>query len=154
MLKIGELFAVGDQILNTFSGDWKGINRAGQTVPDDGRWYRRKHMNNRGGKRKGAGRKPRLPHHGRGGSEHVGRIRIKLAKIIGESLGIKCEPEELRPAGGRQRNNTTMFDGYAWEVFAYNDGRKFVAGSFFTMTECVKAGKVTLKDGEISADYA
>ncbi|MFZ9091905.1 MAG: hypothetical protein ACO3FE_17655 [Planctomycetaceae bacterium] len=100
-----------------------------------------------------AGYKPRLPHHGRGGSKHVGRTRIKLAKIIGESLGIKCEPEELQPAGGRGRNNTTMYDQYAWEVFAYNDGRKFVAGSFFTMTECVKAGKVKLKDGEISADY-
>jgi len=100
-----------------------------------------------------AGRKPRLPHHGRGGSKHVGRTRIKLAKIIGESLGIKCEPEELEPAGGRGRNNTTMYDQYAWEVFASNDGRTFVAGSFFTMTECVKAGKVKLEGGEISADY-
>jgi len=83
----------------------------------------------------------------------VGRTRIKLAKIISESLGIKCEPEELKPAGGRQRNNTTIFDGYAWEVFASNDGRTFVAGSFFTMTECVKAGRVKLEGGEISADY-
>ena len=101
-----------------------------------------------------SGYKPRLPHHGRGGSKHVGRTRIKLAKIIGESLGIKCEPEELQPAGGRQRNNTTIYDGYAWEVFAYNDGRKFVAGSFDTMTECVKAGRVKLEGGEILADYA
>lgn len=100
-----------------------------------------------------ARRKPRMPHHGRGGSEHVGRIRIRLAKIIGESLGIKCEPEELQPAGGRQRNNTTQFDGYAWEMFANNDGRKVVAGSFDTMTECVKAGRVKLERGEISADY-
>ncbi len=100
-----------------------------------------------------AGRKPRLPNHGRGGSEHVGRIRIRLAKIIGESLGVKCEPEELQPAGGRQRNNTTQYDGYAWEVFADNDGRTFVAGSFDTMTDCVKAGKVKLEGGEISADY-
>lgn len=100
-----------------------------------------------------AGRKPRLPHHGRGGSEHVGRTRTRLAKIIGESLGIKCESEELKPAGGRQRNNTTQYDGYAWEVFADNDGRTFVAGSFDTMTECVKAGKVKLNQGEISADY-
>ena len=83
----------------------------------------------------------------------MGRTRIKLAKIISESLGIKCEPEELKPAGGRQRNNTTIFDGYAWEVFAHNDGRTFVAGSFDTMTECVKAGRVKLKDKEISADY-
>ena len=94
-----------------------------------------------------------MPHHGRGGSEHVGRTRIRLAKIISESLGIKCDPEELRPAGGRQRNNTTIYDGYAWEVFANNDGRLFVAGSFDTMTECVKAGRVKLEGGEISADY-
>jgi hypothetical protein len=101
-----------------------------------------------------ARRKPRLPHHGRGGSEHVGRTRIRLAKIISESLGIQCEPEELKPAGGRQRNNTTRYDGYAWEVFANNDGRTFVAGSFDTMTECVKAGKVKLSKGEIVADYS
>lgn len=93
-----------------------------------------------------------MPHHGRGGSKHVGRIRIRLAKIISESLGIICKPEDLMPAGGRQRNNTTIYDGYAWEVFArHENGVTFWAGSFCTMTDCVKAGKVSLKAGEISA---
>jgi len=43
MLKVGESFELGDQILDTFSGDWKSTSRVGQTVPDDGRWYRRQH---------------------------------------------------------------------------------------------------------------
>ena len=97
--------------------------------------------------------KKRLPHHGRGGSRHVGRLRIKLAKIITECLDVICEPEDLQPAGGRQRNNTTIYGGYAWEVFcATKTGLSFVAGSFSTMTECVKAGRVSLdRHGEINA---
>ncbi len=70
-----------------------------------------------------------------------------------ECLGIVVEPHELRPAGGRQRNNTTVYDGYAWEVFADNHGRTFVAGSFDTMTDCVRAGKVALSHGEIVAEH-
>jgi len=101
-----------------------------------------------------AARRNRKPHHGRGGSQHVGRTRIRLAKIISECLGIVCLPEELRPAGGRQRNNTTEYDGYAWEMFASNEGRTIVAGSFDTMTNCVKAGKVTMMDREISAHWS
>lgn len=85
--------------------------------------------------------------------ERIGKTRIKLAKIISECLNITCEPEELRPAGGRQRNRTTLHDGYAWEMFAHNDGKPIVAGSFDTMTECVKAGKVSMHKGEISADF-
>ena len=82
----------------------------------------------------------------------IGKTRIRLAKIISDSLGIICNPEDLRPAGGRNRNNTTIYDSYAWEVFArHRNGVKFWAGSFDTMTECVMAGKVSLKAGEISA---
>ena len=95
-------------------------------------------------------KRDRLAHHGRGGYEHVGRVRIRLAKIISDSLGIVCEPEELQPARGANRTNK-MLDIYAWEVFAHNNGKKFIAGSFNTMTECVKAGKVTYSHGEISA---
>lgn len=94
----------------------------------------------------------RLPHHGRGGSEHVGRTRKRLAKILEECLGIVCEGEDLRPSQGRCRNNTTIHDCYAWEVFAMTkSGHPFIAGSFDTMTECVKAGAVEMKQGEISA---
>ena len=84
---------------------------------------------------------------------NVGRIRIKLAKIISDCLGVDCYPEELQAAGGRQRNNTTINDGYAWEVFSTKDGRAFVAGSFYTMTDCVKAGFVIMENGEIEAHY-
>lgn len=83
-----------------------------------------------------------------------GRTRIKLAKIIRESLGWDCEPDELRAAGGRCRNNTAMHDSYAWEVFTKSStGLAIVAGSFDTMTDCVKAGRVSYADGEISADW-
>ena len=94
-----------------------------------------------------------LPHHGRGGYRHIGRVRIKLAKILNECLDVICEPEDLSPSGGRQRNNTTTYDGYAWEVTCRRKAVdvQFWAGSFDTMTDCVKAGKVSLIDGEISA---
>lgn len=89
-----------------------------------------------------------------GGYQHIGRIRIAIAAILSRDLGLNCEPDELQPAGGRQRNNTTVYDGYAWEVATETAaGLPFVAGSFDTMTECVRAGHVRLSDGEILADY-
>jgi hypothetical protein len=79
----------------------------------------------------------------------VGAIRIKLAKIVSECLGINCQPEDLQPATGANRTNRSL-DIYAWEVFArHHSGVPFVAGAFETMTECVKAGKVYLFRGEI-----
>lgn len=83
----------------------------------------------------------------------IGRTRIKLAKILKESINIDCIPEDLQAAGGRNRNNTGNFDAYAWEVFAQRNGVKFWAGSFDTMTDCVRAGKVSLRCGEISAEF-
>ena len=83
--------------------------------------------------------------------ERIGRTRIRLAKILRESLGVECEPHDLKAAGGRQRNNTSLFDAYAWEVFGERNGITFVAGSFDTMTDCVKAGAVNLHKGEIYA---
>lgn len=97
-------------------------------------------------------RKDRLPHHGRGGSRHVGRVRIKLAKILSDCLELNCEPEELKPSTGVYRSGG--IDCYAWEVFTKTKtGVIFVAGCFATMTECVKAGKVKLSNGEIYPDY-
>ena len=79
----------------------------------------------------------------------IGKTRIKLAKIVSDSLNIDCQPEDLRPATGANRTNK-MLDVYAWEVFArHRNGVPFVAGCFETMTECVKAGKVCLIKGEI-----
>ncbi len=79
----------------------------------------------------------------------IGATRVKLAKIVSESLGIDCQPEDLKPATGANRTNKAL-DIYAWEVFARrHNGVPFVAGAFETMTECVKAGKVYIHKGEI-----
>ena len=95
-------------------------------------------------------RADRLPHHGRGGSRHIGRTRIRLAKILSECLGLNCEPEDLSPTQGRYRCDKTL-DIYTWEVFTKTkSGIGFVAGSFSTMGDCVKAGAVTVDQGEIS----
>lgn len=85
----------------------------------------------------------------------IGKTRIKLAKIVSESLGIDCQPEDLQPATGANRTNKTL-DIYAWEVFArhHDSGSPFVAGCFETMGECVKAGKVHLCNGEIHSGEA
>ncbi len=42
MLAVGEWFQFDDQILDVWSGEWRGTNRVGQQVPGDGNWYRRK----------------------------------------------------------------------------------------------------------------
>lgn len=80
----------------------------------------------------------------------VGKTRVKLAKIVSDSLGIDCQPEDLQPASGANRTNKSL-DTYAWEVFARHRDSDvaFVAGCFETMGECVKAGKVYLIKGEI-----
>jgi hypothetical protein len=92
----------------------------------------------------------RQPHHGRGGSRHIGRIRTRLAKIISRDLGIDCQPEHLRPATGSWRTDWRL-DVYRWEVFARTkSGQPFVAGCWESMTDCVKAGAVRYDgDGEI-----
>ncbi len=97
----------------------------------------------------------RLPHHGQHDVTHVGRIRIRLAKIISESLNLDCIPEDLKPATGRCRTDHTL-DLYRWEVFCKTKtGMSWVRGSFYTMTECVKAGAVVLdRDGEIGPAWS
>ena len=84
----------------------------------------------------------------------IGRTRIKLAEILCRDLKVECFPEDLHPAGGRARNRTSTYDMYAWEVYCHKQGVPFVAGSFDTMTECVKVGRVGISDGEIFADYS
>ena len=82
----------------------------------------------------------------------MGRLRIKLSKMLYRDLKIECEPEDIQPANGRNRNLTSMGDVYAWEVFGTKNGVCIVAGCFETMTECCKRGMyLTLNHGEISA---
>lgn len=86
--------------------------------------------------------------------ERIGRTRIKLARMISEQFEVNCKPEDLHPAGGRARNRTSSFDMYAWEAFASTKtGHPWVAGSFSTMGECVKVGKLKIIRGEICPDY-
>jgi hypothetical protein len=61
----------------------------------------------------------RLPHHGRNGSRHIGRLRIAAAKILTEGLGFPVRPEEISPATGRNRTDWRE-DCYRWEVFTCN----------------------------------
>ena len=89
-------------------------------------------------------------HHGRGGSQHIGRVRIRLAKIISRDLGIDCKPEDLKPATGSYRTDWRQ-DVYRWEVFSKTkSGLPFVAGCWDSMSDCVKAGSVVYNNcGEI-----
>jgi hypothetical protein len=97
-------------------------------------------------------KRTKQPHHGRGGSRHIGRVRIRLAEILSECLGLDCQPEDLSPTQGEYRVNKSH-DIYSWEVFTQTKaGLTFVAGSWDTMTDCVKAGKVSISDGIISSE--
>jgi hypothetical protein len=77
-------------------------------------------------------------------------IRKKLASILRDCLGVDCEWDDLNPAKGSWRTNWKL-DVYRWEVTCTKDGQPFVAGCWWTMTECVKAGAVRFdkKDMEI-----
>jgi hypothetical protein len=97
-------------------------------------------------------KRTKQPHHGRGGSRHIGRVRIRLAEILSECLGLDCQPEDLSPTQGEYRVSKSH-DIYAWEVFTQTkSGLTFVAGSWDTMTDCVKAGKVSISEGIISPE--
>jgi len=80
----------------------------------------------------------------------IGATRTKLAKIVSECLGVDCQPEDLQPAVGAWRTDRRL-DVYCWEVTTRwpDSERPFWAGCWETMTECVKAGKVHLSNGEI-----
>jgi len=82
----------------------------------------------------------RLPHHGRNGSRHVGRLRIRAAKILSDHLGWEVFPDEIQPATGCWRTDI-RFDVYRWELFTNKDRNKnmpFVAGCWESLTRFVK----------------
>lgn len=100
----------------------------------------------------------RKPHHGRGGSRHVGRLRIAAAEILNKALPeVHFEPDDIVPATGRCRSDWRQ-DIYRWEVFARYKPPLTIAWagqSWQTLTEFVRnarnGGKVTIdKDCEIS----
>ena len=102
----------------------------------------------------------RNPHRGRGGSYHVGRVRIAAAKILNEAIPyIHVDPEDIKPATGSYRTDW-HHDVYRWELFATMKTAKHVGWcgqSWQRLTEFVKnakaGGKVTVdRDGEIWCD--
>lgn len=95
----------------------------------------------------------RNPHHGRGGSRHVGRVRIAAAAILNDAFPkIAVEPEDIQPATGRYRTDWRQ-DVVRWELFCcMRDARRvpFVGQSWQRLTEFVRnaksGGKVTMSD--------
>ena len=48
----------------------------------------------------------RQPHHGRNGSRHVGKLRIRAAKILNANFPEwDVRPEDIKPATGRWRTD-------------------------------------------------
>ena len=78
----------------------------------------------------------RSPHHGRGGSRHIGRVRVAAAKIISDSLGMDVLPEDIVPASGRYRTDWRM-DTFRWELQTPSAW----AGCWETLTSFVKASR-------------
>ncbi len=90
------------------------------------------------------------PHHGRNGAQHVGRLRIRAAKILNDNFpDWDVRPEDIRPATGRWRTDFRM-DVYRWELFSRlkrrnsHDGSELpvVCGCYDTLTNFVKEASV------------
>lgn len=80
----------------------------------------------------------RRPGTGKGGTRHVGRLRVRAAAILSEHLGWNVQPEDIRPATGAWRTNA-QFDVYRWEVFTRTStGLNVVAGCWYSLTEFVR----------------
>lgn len=87
-----------------------------------------------------------------------GRIRIRLAKLLQASfpykgtLALTWKPEKLYPATGAYRTDQ-MLDCWRWEGFGVHlrpDGSELTAmdvGSYYTMSELVKAKRLAISSG-------
>ncbi len=78
--------------------------------------------------------------HGRGGSRHVGRLRIRAAKILSAGLGWEVFPDEIQPVTGSLRT-CIYHDVYRWELFTLmqrNPNMPFVAGCWSSLTDFVR----------------
>lgn len=82
----------------------------------------------------------RMPHRGRGGSHHIGRVRIALAKFLTEQLGVPVDPEDCIPATGAWRTDTRL-DVHAWELMVNNGSACVQAGCWDSMTKFLKESK-------------
>ena len=61
----------------------------------------------------------RLPHHGRGGSRHIGRLRESVAAYLSRELERKIYPDDLRLPTGSWRTDIRL-DVYRFEVYTGN----------------------------------
>lgn len=79
-----------------------------------------------------------LPHHGRNGTRHVGRLRIKAAEILNRNMpDWDVQPQDIKPATGAWRTNQTL-DVFRWELFSRNKrGQPVVAGCWDSLTTFV-----------------
>lgn len=92
----------------------------------------------------------------------IGRTRKNLCKLLQKeflTLGdreVTWKSERIHAATGWYRSSRHYGnDSYRWEAFSFFTHSGNVAhavGSYDTMTECVKSGKLSMhSDGEISA---
>lgn len=80
----------------------------------------------------------RMPHHGRGGSRHIGKTRIAAAKLITQYTDLDVKPEDIQPATGRCRTDWRQ-DIYRWEIFTKTKlGCNWVGASWQRLTEFVR----------------
>jgi len=82
----------------------------------------------------------RQPHHGRGGSHHIGRVRIALAKFLTEHLGLRVDPEDCIPTTGAWRTDVRL-DVHPWELMVNNSTGCLNAGCWISMTTFLRESK-------------
>lgn len=85
-----------------------------------------------------------LPHHGRNGSRHCGRLRHRAAEILRKGLGFWIDVDDIVPVTGAWRT-CRYFDVYRWQVFttrpSLNPGGQampYSMGCWLTLTQFVK----------------
>jgi hypothetical protein len=79
-----------------------------------------------------------MPHHGRGGSRHIGRFRIAAAKLITQYTDLDVSPEDIKPVTGSYRTSI-YHDVYRWEVFTKKKiGHVWVGASWQRLGEFVQ----------------
>lgn len=73
------------------------------------------------------------------GKHHVGRLRIRAAKILNDNFpDWDVRPEDISPATGRCRSDWRQ-DIYRWELFTKTrTGLPVVCGSWDTLTRFVR----------------
>lgn len=93
----------------------------------------------------------KAPHRGRYRSRHVGRLRIRAAKILNDNFPTwDVRPEDIQPATGRWRTDWRL-DVYRWQLFSRLKQRNsfdhselpVVAGCWDRLTDFVKEASKT-----------